>query len=220
MILTDKHNTNLCPCTDGHWTKCVSSNLSWHKVQDSVFPVEWLLLADAEPSSDAPLWGKAGAAVAASADVLELSGSPPEREARGRGCRAGEEAGLGLVWLTPPAIAETVSGRPELLLPPATAEWTCVWGLGWFWDALSSRSSSWEMNGPMPMPIPNCLRLISAKTGAGKIMGLLMGAVLAAKPAGISPGGIPAILWVTRLGGMAAPSIGLLLPLGLWRLSS
>lgn len=117
---------NLCPCTDGHCTKCVSSNLSWHKVQDSVFPAAWLLLADAEPSSEAPLWGKAGAVVAASADVPEPSGSPPERAARGRGCRAGDEAGLGLVWLTPPAITEAVRGRPVLLLPllPATAEWT------------------------------------------------------------------------------------------------
>lgn len=89
--------TNLCPGTEGHWTKCVSSSRSWHRVQDRVFPVEWLLLAEAEPSSEAPLWGRAAAVVAASAEELEPSGSAPDLEARGRGCRAGDEAGLGLV---------------------------------------------------------------------------------------------------------------------------
>lgn len=177
----------------------MSSSLSWHKVQDRVFPVEWVLLADADPSSEAPLWGKAAAAVAASAEVLDPRGSPPDLEAKGRGCRAGDEAGLGLVWLTPPAMVEDEDGRPVLLLLllPATAVWTCVCVLGWFWEELSSRSSSGVMKGAMPIPMPSCLRLISASTGAGKIMGLLMGAVLAVRPAGMparSPWGIPAML--------------------------
>ena len=219
-----KH-TNLCPGTDGHWTKCVSSSLSWHKVQDRVFPVEWALLADADPSSEAPLWGNAAAAVAPSAEVLDPRGSPPDLEARGRGCLAGDEAGLGLVWLTPPAMDEDEEGRPELLLAllPATAVWIWDCVLGWFCDELSSRSSSGVMKGAIPIPIPSCLRLISASTVPGKIMELLMGAVLAVRPAGMpasSPWGIPAILWVTRLGGMAAASIGLRLPLGLWRFTS
>lgn len=220
-----KKRTNLCPGTDGHWTKCVSSNLSWHKVQDSVFPAEWLLLADADPSSDAPLCGNAAAVVAASAEELDPRGSPPDLEARGRGCLAGEEAGFGLVWLTPPAMDEDEEGRPVLLLAllPATAEWACDCALVWFWDELSSRSSSGVIKGAIPIPIPSCLRLISASTGAGKIMWLFMEAVLAVRPAGMlasNPWGIPAILWVTRLGGMAAPSMGLRLPLGLWRFTS
>lgn len=164
-------------------------------MQDRVFPVEWVLLADADPSSEAPLWGNAAAVVAASAEVLDPRGSPPDLAVRGRGCLAGDEAGLGLVWLTP----EDEEGRPVFLLAllPATAVWTCVCVLGWFWDELSSRSSSGVIKGAIPIPIPSCLRLISASTGAGKIMGLLIGAVLAVRPAGMpasSPWGIPAIL--------------------------
>lgn len=160
-----------------------------------------MLPPDADPSSDAPPWGNAAAAVAASADVLDPRGSPPDRAARGRGCLAGDEAGLGLVWLTPPAMEEEEAGRPVLLLPllllPATAVWTCGCVLGCVWDELSSRSSSGAMKGAMPIPIPSCLRLISASTGAGKIIGPLMGAVLAVRPAGIPANklwGIPAIL--------------------------
>lgn len=168
----------------------MSSSLSWHSVQDRVLPVDWLLLAVADPSSEAPLWGSAAAVVAASAEVLDPRGSPPDREARGRGCLAGDEAGLGLVWLTPPAMDDDDDdddGRPALLTAPlpATAVWSCVCGLGWFWEELSSRSSSGVMKGAIPIPMPSCLRLISASTGAGKIMGLLMGAVLAVRPAGI-----------------------------------
>lgn len=213
---------NLCPGTDGHWTKCVSSSLSWHKVQDRVFPAGCVLLEEADPCSEAPVWGNAAAVVAASDEVLDPMGSPPDLDARGRCCLAGDEAGFGLVWLTPPAIDEDEEGRPVLLLAllPATAVWTCV--LDWFWVELSSRSSSGVMNGAIPI-IPSCLRFISANTGAGKIIWLLAGAVLAVRPAGMlasNPGGIPAILWVTRLGGMAAPSMGLRLPLGLWRFTS
>lgn len=170
----------------------MSSSLSWHKVQDRVLPVEWVLLADADPSSEAPLWGNAAAVVAASAEVPDPRGSPPDLEGGGRGSLAGDEAGLGLVWLTPPAAAEDEEGMPAFLLAllPAPAVWT--WGciLAWFWDELSSRSSSGVMKGAIPIPIPSCLRLISASTGAGKIMGLL----LAVRPAGSSPCGIPAIL--------------------------
>lgn len=221
--INDKH-TNLWPGTDGHWTKWVSSSLSWHKVQDRLFPAEWLLLADADASSEAPLWGNAAAAVvAASAEVLDPRGSPPDLAVRGRGCLAGDDAGLGLVWLTPPAMENDEEARLVLLLVllPATTVWVCV--LGWFWEELSSLSSSGVIKGVIPIPIPSCLRLISASTGAGKIIGLLIGAVRAVRPAGIPasiPGGIPAILWVTRLGGMAALIIDLRLPLGLWRLTS
>lgn len=103
-------------------------------MQDSVFPVEWVLPADADPNSEAPLWGNAAAVVAASAEVLDPSGSPPDLEASGRGCLAGDEAGLGLVWLTPPAMDEDDEGRPVLLLVllPATAVCTCVCDLVWF----------------------------------------------------------------------------------------
>lgn len=62
-----------------------------------MFPVEWVLLADAEPNSEAPLWGNAAAVVAASAELLDPRGSPPDLAASGRGCLAGDEAGLGLV---------------------------------------------------------------------------------------------------------------------------
>lgn len=213
--------TNLCPGTDGHWTKCVSSSLSWHKVQDRVFPAGCVLLEDADPCSEAPVWGKAAAVVAASDEVLDPIGSPPDRDVRGRCCLAGDEAGFGLVWLTPPA-KEDDKGRPVLLLAmlPATEVCTCV--LDWFWVELSSRSSSGVMKGAIPI-IPSCLRFISANTGAGKIIWLFAGAVLAVRPAGMlasNPGGIPAMLWVTRLGGIAAPNMGLRLPLGLWRLTS
>ena len=97
-------------------------------MQDRAFPVEWVLLADADPCSEAPLWGNAAAVVAASAEVLDPRGSPPDLEARGRGCLAGDEAGLGLVWLMPPAMDEDEEGRPVLLLAllPATAVWICV----------------------------------------------------------------------------------------------
>lgn len=133
------------------------------------------------------MWGNAAAVVAASAELLDPRGSPPDLAVGGRGCLAGEEAGLGLVWLTPPAMDEDEEGRPELLLVllPATALWICDWILGWFWDELSSRSSSGVMKGAIPIPMPSCLRLISASTGAGKIMGLLMGAVRAVRPAGM-----------------------------------
>lgn len=152
-----------------------------------MFPVEWVLFADADPSSEAPLWGKAAAVVAASAEVLDPRGSAPDLAVSGRGCLAGEEAGFGLVWLTPPAMEEDEEGRPVLLLAllAVTDVWTCVCILGWFWDELSSRSSSGVMKGAIPIPIPSCLRLISASTGAGKIMGLLIGAVLAVRPAGM-----------------------------------
>lgn len=152
-----------------------------------MFPVEWVLLEDADPSSEAPLWGNAAAVVAASAEELEPSGSPPDLEVRGRGCLAGDEAGLGLVWLTPPAKDEDEEGRPVLLLLllPATAVWICVCILGWFWDELSSRSSSGVIKGAMPIPTPSGLRPMSVSTGAGKIMGLFMGAVLAVRPAGM-----------------------------------
>lgn len=78
---------------------------------------------DADPSSEAPLWGNAAAVVAASAELLDPRGSPPDRAAGGRGCLAGDDAGLGLVWLTPPARDEDTDGRPVLLLAlfPATA---------------------------------------------------------------------------------------------------
>lgn len=156
-------------------------------MQDRVFPVEWVLLADADPSSEAPLWGNAAAVVAASAEVLDPRGSPPDLEVRGRGCLAGDEAGLGLVWLTPPAMEKDELARLVLLLVllPAAAVWACVWILGWFWDELSSRSSSGVIKGDIPIPRPSCLRLISASTGAGKIMGVLIGAVLAVRPAGM-----------------------------------
>lgn len=146
-------------------------------------------MADADPSSEAPLWGNAAAAVAASAEVLDPSGSPPDLAVRGRGCLAGDEAGLGLVWLTPPAMEKDAEDMLELLLVllPAEEEWACVCVLGWFWEELSSRSSSGVMKGGIPIPIPRCLRLISASTGAGKIIWLLMGAVLA-----VSPPGMPA----------------------------
>lgn len=90
-----------------------------------MFPVEWVLLADADPSSEAPLWGNAAAVVAASAEVLDPRGSPPDLEVRGRGCLAGEEAGLGLVWLTPPAMEKDEEARLVLLLVllPAAAVW-------------------------------------------------------------------------------------------------
>lgn len=147
-----------------------------------MFPVEWVLPADADASSEAPLWGNAAAVVAASAELLDARGSPPDLAVRGRGCLAGDEAGLGLVWLTPPAMEED-EGTPALLLAllPATAVWACA--LGWLWDELSSRSSSGVIKGAIPIPMPSCLRLISASTGAGNIMGLFMGAVLAVRPA-------------------------------------
>lgn len=153
------------------------------------------MLEDAEPCSEAPLWGRAAAVVAASEELLDPMGSPPDLEARGRCCRAGDEAGFGLVWLTPPAMDED-DGSPVFLLVllPAAEVWT--WVLDWFWLELSSRSSSGVMNGAIPI-IPSCLRFISANTGAGKIMWLLAGAVLAVRPAGMlasNPGGIPAIL--------------------------
>lgn len=66
-------------------------------MQDSVFPAAWGFTAEADPNSEAPLCGSAAAVVAASAEELDPRGSPPERAARGRGCLAGEDAGLGLV---------------------------------------------------------------------------------------------------------------------------
>lgn len=164
-----------------------------------MLPVEWVLLTDADPSSEAPLWGSVAAVVAASAEELDPRDSPPDLEARGRGCLAGDEAGLGLVWLTPPARVEEdedMPAAPLLALLPDTE--VCIWlcNLAWFWDELSSRSSSGVMKGAIPNPIPSCLRLMSASTGPGKIMGLLMGAVLAVRPAGMpasSPCGIPAM---------------------------
>ena len=187
-------------------------------------PVERVFPADADPSSDAPAWGSAAAVVAASELAPDPRASPPARAARGRGCLAGEDAGLGLVWLTPPAMEEE-DGSPALfppLLLPATAD-ECIWVCCLDWDELSSRSSSGVMKGAIPIPMPSCLLLISASTGAGKIRGLLIGAVLAVSPAGIpasNPWGIPAMPWVTRLGGMAAASMGLRLALGLWRWTS
>jgi len=168
-------------------------------VQDRAFPVEWVLLADADPTSEAPLLGNAAAVVAASAEVLDPRGSPPDLEVRGRGCRAGDEAGFGLVWLTPPTIEKDEEVMLILLLALllATAVWVCACVLAWFWEELSSRSSSGVIKGDIPIPNPSCLRLISASTGAGKIIGLLIGAVLAVRPAGMpasSPWGIPAIL--------------------------
>lgn len=169
-------------------------------MQDRLFPAEWLLLADAEASSEAPVCGNAAAAVvAASAEALDPRGSTPDLAVRGRGCLAGDDAGLGLVWLTPPAMENDDEARFAFLLEllPDTTVWVCVCVLGWFWEELSSLSSSGVMKEVIPIPIPSCLRLISASTGAGKIIGLLIGAVLAVRPAGIpasSPGGSPAIL--------------------------
>lgn len=161
-------------------------------MQDRLFPAEWLLLADADASSEAPLWGNAAAVVAASAEVLDPRGSPPDLAVRGRDCLAGDDAGLGLVWLTPPAMENDEEAKLVLLLVllPATTVWVCV--LGWFWEELSSGA----IKGVIPMLIPSCLRLISASTGAGKIIGLLIGAVRAVRPAGIPvsiPEGIPGI---------------------------
>lgn len=35
ILSREQGKQNLCEGTDGHWTKCVSSSLSWHRVQHS-----------------------------------------------------------------------------------------------------------------------------------------------------------------------------------------
>lgn len=86
-----------------------------------MFPAGWVLLTDADPSSEAPLLGSAAAAVvAASAELLDPRGSAPDLAVGGRCCLAGDEAGLGLVWLTPPAMEKDEEDRGalfELLVP-------------------------------------------------------------------------------------------------------
>lgn len=60
---------NLWCCTEGHWTKCVSSNLSWHRVHFNVVVVGAVAATFSDPAGRVSLTGAPNVPAPASEEV-------------------------------------------------------------------------------------------------------------------------------------------------------